>query len=249
MIRCDLHIHSDYCDGKDRPEQIVRAAIARGLDCIGFSSHSYTFFDESYCMSKDKIPAYQAEIAALKEKYKDRIQILCGIEQDYYSTEPTDAYDYVIGSVHYLRCGDAYLPVDESKAILLDGIRQYFQNDVYALAECYFSTAADLVRKTGADIIGHFDLISKFNEEGALFDETHPRYVKAWQRALNQLLAADCAFEINTGAMARGYRTQPYPNADMRRYIKDRGGRLLLSSDSHSADTLCYAFDAWEAFL
>ena len=103
MILQDLHVHTTYCDGKNTPEDLVLAALNRGMKCIGFSGHSYTFFDESYCMSKQNTARYRAEIAALKEKYKGKIKILCGVEQDYYSEEPTVGYDYVIGSVHYIK--------------------------------------------------------------------------------------------------------------------------------------------------
>ena len=56
-------------------------------------------------------------------------------------------------------------------------------------------------------------------------------------------------FEINTGAISRGYRTQPYPSADIRSYIKAKGGTFILSGDSHSADTLCFQFDRWNSEL
>ena len=36
---------------------------------------------------------------------------------------------------------------------------------------------------TKCDIIGHFDLITKFIEQDPCFDVRHPRYVKAWQAA------------------------------------------------------------------
>ena len=78
----DLHTHSYYSDGKASPEEMVLAAIEKGLAEIGISDHSYTFFDESYCVKKDKIAAYKKEIAALKEKYKGKISVLCGVEQD-----------------------------------------------------------------------------------------------------------------------------------------------------------------------
>ena len=69
MLR-DFHTHTIYSDGGNTPEEMVLAAIDRGLECIGFSDHSYTFFDESYCMKLEAIPEYIAEIAGLKEKYK-----------------------------------------------------------------------------------------------------------------------------------------------------------------------------------
>ena len=33
----NLHIHTTYADGKDKPEEIVVEAINRGFDSIGFS--------------------------------------------------------------------------------------------------------------------------------------------------------------------------------------------------------------------
>ena len=104
MMR-DLHTHSTYSDGKASPEEVILAAIQKGLSEIGLSDHSYTFFDESYCMKKDRIASYKAELAALKKKYAGQISVLCGVEQDAYSTESTVGFDYAIGSAHYLKVG------------------------------------------------------------------------------------------------------------------------------------------------
>lgn len=247
MILQDLHTHTVFCDGKNTPEEMVTAAIEKGLVRIGFSGHSPTFFDESYCMSKEGVKNYCAEISALKEKYKGQIEILCGIEQDYYAAAATAPFDYVIGSVHYVKVGEEYLPVDESEQVLLRNVQKYFGGNIYAFAESYFATVGDVLRKTNADIIGHFDLISKFNEGGRLFDESHPRYVAAYKDAIDRLIPYGKPFEVNTGAISRGYRTHPYPSAAMLRYIAEKGGSVILSGDSHSAETLCYAFAAWYA--
>ena len=102
---------------------------------------------------------------------------------------------------------------------------------------------------THCDIVGHFDLIRKFNRDGALFDEHHPRYTAARDRAIQALCSRGALFEINTGAISRGYRTVPYPNREMIDYIRQRGGSFLLSSDSHRADTLCYDFSRLQAEL
>ncbi len=247
MIAYDLHVHTSFSDGKNTPEETVLAAIDKGLQRIGFSDHSYTFFDKSYCMKKEDESAYRSCIALLKEKYADRIEILCGIEQDLYSDMPTNAYDYVIGSVHYLKVGDAYIALDETPEILLSAVKRYFDGDIYSLAEAYFSAVSTVAENTGADIIGHFDLITKFNESGRLFDETHPRYVAAYKAAADRLIKSGKPFEINTGAMSRGYKATPYPSASVIEYIRSQGGRFVLSSDSHSADTLCFAFDRFKA--
>ncbi len=249
MISKDLHMHTVYCDGADTPEDMVLAAIEKGLKTVGISGHSYTFFDESYCMQKGEVPRYIAELRYLRAKYFDRIHVLCGVEQDYYSAYPTDAFDYVIGSVHYLKVGEDYIPVDESVEILNSAVEKYFGGDIYALCELYFETVADIVNKTACDIIGHFDLISKFIEREPLFDVNHPRYVAAWQKAADELLKTGVPFEINTGAVSRGYRTEPYPGREMLGYIREHGGRFVLSSDAHSAGNIGYQFEKYEEYV
>lgn len=249
MITKDLHMHTCYCDGKNTPEEMVQSAIEKGLTTVGISGHSYTFFDESYCMQKADIPRYLAECRYLRAKYFDQIHVLCGVEQDYYSEYPTDDFDYVIGSVHYIKVEGEYIPVDESIEILRAAVQKHFDGDVYALCEAYFATVADVVNKTDCDIIGHFDLISKFIEKEPLFDTRHTRYVAAWQKAVDRLVPYGVPFEINTGAISRGYRTQPYPSAEMREYIREKGGRFVLSSDAHSKENIGYCFDEFEALV
>ncbi len=249
MIKRDLHVHTTYCDGKHSPEEMVKAATQKGMETIGFSVHSYTFFDESYCIKKDKIEEYKEEISALKEKYRGEIEILLGVEQDFYSEEPTDGYDYVIGSVHYIKCGEVYIPVDEDKETLQTAAEKYYGGDIYSLIEEYYRTVKDVAKKTNATFIGHFDLISKFNEDGSLFDEKNPRYVIAWKNAADELLRANIPFEINTGAISRGYKTEPYPSTPIREYIKEKGGTFILSGDAHSKETLSHKFDEFYKFL
>ena len=249
MPLADYHVHTVFCDGKNTPEEMVKAALEKGMEAIGFSGHSHTAFDESWCMSVDGTAAYRKEIARLKKAYAGKIKIFCGVEQDYFSDASTEGYDYVIGSVHYLCVNGEYIPVDESAEDLKAAAEKQFGGDMMALCEKYYRTAANVCEKTNCDIIGHFDLITKFNNGGALFDENDPRYIAAWQKAADKLLRSGKVFEINTGAISRGYRTQPYPSADIRSYIKAKGGTFILSGDSHSADTLCFQFDRWNSEL
>ncbi len=244
-MKADWHVHTSYCDGKASPAEMAAAACRLGLDALGFSGHSHTFFDESWCMSKAGTEAYRREVSALKAEYAGQLEILCGVEQDLFSAESTGSWDYVIGSVHYLKLGDGYPPVDESPEILRAGADKYFGGDVYALAEAYFQTVARVPEIPGCTVIGHFDLVAKFNETARLFGEEQPRYIAAWQNAAEKLLASGLPFELNTGALARGYRSVPYPAPPMLRYLAERGARFLLSGDSHSPDALCHAFDRW----
>ena len=70
----NFHTHTVYSDGKDTPEDIILEAIRMGCSEIGFSDHSYTDFDISYCMSRENTAEYKREIKRLKEKYKGKIK-------------------------------------------------------------------------------------------------------------------------------------------------------------------------------
>ena len=248
-MRRDLHTHTTFSDGANTPVEMVMAAIEKGMDCIGFSDHSYTFFDESYCMLRENIPVYKAQIAALKEQFRDRIHILCGIEQDYYSTEPTDGYDFVLGSVHYLRLGGEYVPVDETADHLVAAAEKYFGGDIYGVVEAYFDTVAGVVEQTGCDVIGHLDLITKFQGQRKLFDTAHPRYVAASRRAADRLLATGKPFEINTSPLFRKAKAAPYPELPLLQYLAEHGAEFVLSGDCHCKEMLCFGFEEFEDYI
>ena len=249
MILRDLHVHTTYCDGKNTPEEMVLSAIGKNMECIGFSAHSYTFFDESYCIKKDKISDYITEINSLKDKYKEKIRILCGIEQDFYSDMPTSEFDYVIGSVHYIKIGNQYFSIDEHKEDFIKIAENYFDGDYYALAKAYFKSVADMAKSFKPDIIGHFDLITKFNNGFNLFDETDGNYQRVKKEAVDKILNLNIPFEINVGAISRGYKLTPYPDIDTISYIAKNGGKLIFSGDVHTKDNLCYQFEKWHEIL
>ncbi len=240
MTPNSYHTHTTFCDGKNTPEEMVREALRLGCTAIGFTGHSYTPFDESYCMSKEGTKEYKACVRSLQKKYAGQIRILLGVEQDFYSEEPTEDYDYVIGSVHYVKKGEVYLPVDESAERQTEIVNRYYGGDFYGLAEDYYANVAQLYRKTGCGLIGHFDLITKFNEKGALFDTEDPGYRAAAERALEALMMCPVAFEINTGAMARGYRTEAYPEKWIIGMLLRMGIMVVKTSDAHSKEDLLY---------
>ena len=244
MIRADYHMHTTFCDGKSTAEEMVLGALDKGLTRMGIVIHAEQFFPISP-RDPEVMAAHRAEIARLREKYRDRIEILCGAECDYYFPVDKKDYDYILGSVHNLMTPDGFVAVDWKPAILTEIAEKYYNSDFLLLAEDYFSTVARL-GEIHPDIIAHFDLITKFNEGNKLFDSNDPRYLAAAYAAVDALLPLGVPFEINTGAISRGYRTRPYPADPILRYIVEHGGKVILCSDSHAAQNVAFQFDTWE---
>ena len=213
MIRTDLHVHSTWSDGKNTLSEIAEEALARGIRALGFSDHVYAPYDAACCMKPGARAAYQREVARLREHYRGKMDIRCGVEQDLFSGEPTDGYDYVIGAVHYLKIGEEYLSVDWKPEFLLRAAD--LLGDIYAAAELYYDEVGQVAAIPGCSVIAHFDLFRKLNRDGSLFDQAHPRYRAAWQRAADRLLKSGLPFEINTGAISRGYQADPYPDGEI----------------------------------
>lgn len=229
----NLHQHSTFSDGKSTMEEVVRAAIAKNFVSIGFSDHSFTACDPSYCMKREQYQNYFAEIARLREKYAGQIDVLTGIEQDYFSEEDPKLYDYRIGSVHYLILNGKCYDVDgrEEQAAC---IANEFGGDLLEYSKRYYELAVKNVEKNKPEIIGHFDVLSKFG----VFDEDDPAYRKIAAEALDEAMKTTPLVEINTGAISRGIKTMPYPHTFLIERVLQNGGEVILSADSHHADTI-----------
>ena len=240
-MKCNFHTHTSYCDGKDTPEEIVIEAIKRGFTDIGFSGHSYNEPDKDFAMTAEDAAAYRKDVRAVAEKYKGKIRILCGIEQDYFSSEPTDDYDYIIGSVHCIQINGKLFSVDESAENFKSTLDTYYDGDYEAMCADYFALEEDVLNKTRADIIGHLDLITKFNE--ILKIKETPEYFSLAKKAVDALVPYGNPFEINSGAIARGYRTAPYPSLQILKMIYEKGGDIMITSDCHDKNFLDCAFD------
>ena len=249
MILTDLHVHSTFCDGKNSPEELVLAAIKRGINKLGILAHSYMVGEEDCSLTPSKEQEFIDEIYALKQKYGDKIEVLCGLEQDIYSKPASKSFDYLIGSVHYFSKDGKKMPIDYSEERFHKGVKELFGGDYLAAAEAYFADVARVIEVTNADIIAHFDLITKYNGENKYFDTANPRYICAYKKAVDKLVKSGKPFEINTGVIYRGYQSHPYPSLDIIEYIKSVGGKFVLSSDAHCKEALCFEFDKWQKLL
>ena len=245
----NLHSHTTYCDGDLPPEALIKAALKKGCRSLGFSEHSYIDFDTYYSMDLDRTSEYVHEVNSLKEKYKGEIEIFLGLERDYLTESAPDGLDFVIGTVHYVNKGGEYVSVDAGAKHQNRMVKTYFGGDYYEMAEDYFAVVAGIIKKTKADIVGHFDLAAKYNFSGSLFDEMHPRYVNAALGAMEEILKDCNIFEVNTGAMYRFNKPEPYPSVFLLKELRKRGGEVIMSSDSHDAQSLCFKFHEMHELL
>ena len=244
IYKQNLHTHTTFCDGKDTPEELVLEAINRGFSSIGFSEHSYMHFSNfSNQLTIEQMPNYINEINQLKTKYQDVIDIFCGLEYELFSEVPVDNLDYMIGSVHYLKFGDEILGFDTNLEKTLNYVKENFGGDGITFAKKYFETLITLPEKHKFDIIGHFDLLMKNNENGRFIDPSAKEYLNLGYEAIHTLKGKIPLFEVNTGAMYRKGNPKPYPAEFMMKHIKDRGGLITITSDSHCCESLDFAFD------
>lgn len=245
----NLHTHTTYCDGKNTPEEMILAAYEKGFQSIGFSGHSYTYYAPEPSMSPDGTERYKEEIAFLKKKYADKMDIFCGLEFDMYSGTDLSGYDYLIGSVHYLTIRDEIIGFDRSADVVRSIIEHYFGGDGMTYAKAYYKTLAQLPEYGNFDIIGHFDLITKHKEKEQFFDTDSKEYRMAALEAAEALAGKIPYFEVNTGAIARGYRSSPYPDPFLIKEMKRLGFGVILSSDCHNSAYLDCGFQMMQELL
>lgn len=247
----NLHTHTTFCDGRDTPEDTVKEAIKRGFDSIGFSAHAITEFNID-CELRD-VSGYIEEVNSLKEKYAGIIDIFLGAEFDYYSAGlmPDGCYDYKIGSVHFAKTdGEEYLDFDYKPEIMRRQINKFFGGNSVAYAKRYYEIMADMPNKIRADIVGHFDLLTKFTEKNPdILDTGNKEYKSAALEALHAVREKMEFFEVNTGAISRGHRTLPYPAPFILDEMKSLKCKLVLTSDCHSKEFLGCHFNESKEYI
>ena len=233
MYRQNLHTHTSYGDGKDTPKQIIEHAKSIGFDSIGFSGHSYMHYSPKNSMSQESTKAYIQDIRALQKQYEGEIEVYCGLEFDMYSIVDLSEYDFVIGAMHYFQKDGRYIPFDRSVEWVQGVIDEEFGGDGLRYARAYYENFAKITDYGRVDIVGHFDLITKHAERHSFFDQADKKYQSYALDALHTLAKTVGVFEINTGAIARGYRTTPYLAPFLLKELKRIGGKILFSSDCH----------------
>lgn len=240
MRYSDLHTHTTFSDGRNTMEEMVLAAIEKGLASIGFSDHSYTPFDSRYCMREEDLPRYLAQLEHLKEKYAHKIEIYKGIELDGFS-ELVDRsrFDYILGDCHYVETDDGLFSVDHARDEHYHTIDTYFSGDIMSYVRAYYNTYVSCTTRNRPDILGHFDLVRKFNA----ISVDDPQYQALASEAMVACLEITPIVELNLNPLARGQRSTPYPEDFLLPIVREHGGHFVLCSDAHRASQLAGYFD------
>lgn len=248
----DYHVHTSYSDDSEYPmEEVVRDAVSLGLEEICFTDHvDYGIkrdwddprgiryrrgsSGEPEHMAKANVdyPHYAAEIAALKDKYKDQITIKMGLEfgmqvhtipqyEKLFSAWP---FDFVILSVHQVENKEFWTQDFQSGRTQAEYNLRYYE-EILALVQQYHNYS----------ILGHLDLISRYDKEGSFpFEKIRPII----EKILITVITDDKGIEVNTSSHRYGL-SDLTPSIDILRLYRDLGGKIItVGSDSHRKEHL-----------
>ena len=257
MIKTNYHTHTTFCDGKNSVEEMAKAAIARGFDILGFSSHSMCTFSTEWHLPVRSHSEYAAEVRRVQHVFADKISIQLGFESDYLyalNTPQKSRYaafkpDYLIGAVHYVMNENGAFAVDESADSLQQNIQRVFGGNVREVVHQYFENEREMLKKGDFDIIAHADLIRKYNARLHLFDERSTEYRAELKSLADCIARAGVIAEVNTGGIARGCTSEPYPSQELLSLLFERGVPVTINSDAHRCEHLDFWFDEAMSYI
>ncbi len=236
----DAHMHTHHSGDSDAPvEDMIKAAIEKGLDGICFTDHfDYDYPDEPDLFLLD-FDAYYKEVSTLREKYADRLPIRWGIEiglQPHITKVNCDVtarypFDFVIGSSHVVHGIDPYYPKYYEGRTEAAAYREYFESILENL-----HTDADF------DVYGHIDYVVRYGPNRNL-DYSYKKYSDVIDEILRTLITQGRGIEINTGGFKYGLG-HPNPTEDIIRRYRELGGEIItVGADAHAPEHVAFGFD------
>lgn len=220
----NLHTHTFRCrHASGREREYIENAIAGGLTTLGFADHvPYPFpngYQSGFRMLCNEMDDYVDTLLALREEYKDRIDIKIGYEAEYYPKYFDDMLklitsrevDYIINGQHFLdnEIGSMHTGRTDSEAILA----KYVDQVIEALGTGVFTYAA------------HPDNMHFIGDE-KIFDKHYTRLIEFAK-------SKDIPLEINLLGI-RDHRK--YPHERFVQLCGEIGAEVCIGSDAHSAN-------------
>jgi histidinol-phosphatase (PHP family) len=231
-----LHLRSDALDAtarehysKANAERYRMAADERGISELGVSEHAYRFtqaldlwrhpFWEQY--AHDDLDDYCGFV-------REQTDLRLGIEADFVpGAEDRTAnllerrdFDYVVGSVHFMREG----AVDMGEYSVWDsGL------SVEEIWRRYFLTLGEAAGSGLFDVLAHPDLVKWWGAERPLPEGDLRRY---YELAIEGIAETGIAVEVSTAGL-RKRAGEIYPAPAFLEMCLEAGASVALSSDAH----------------
>jgi histidinol-phosphatase (PHP family) len=160
------------------------------------------------------------------------------------ATGPSYAgFDFFVGSVHHVHTVPIdYTPEDYARAREISG------GSDEALFKDYFDAQFAMLSAVKPPVVGHFDLIRLLSREP---DASLSRWQGVWERVLRNLdfiHAYGGLVELNFSAVRKGM-SEPYPQREICSAFVARGGRFVVSDDSHATDQVAFGYEKLLPFL
>ena len=234
-----LHLRADDLDATAaehfcgaNAERYRTAAGERGISELGVSEHIYRF---SQALAIWQHPFWQRFAHDDLDEYchfvRAESDLRLGIEADFIAgaedriaaTLEARDFDYVVGSVHFLRDG----------AVDMDDYSVWRSGrSVEDIWRRYFATIAESARSGLFDIIAHPDLVKYWgpaHPQGRTPEGDLRRY---YEPAVEAIAEADVAVELSTAGL-RKPAGELYPSRAFLEMCVDAGVTVALSSDAH----------------
>jgi histidinol-phosphatase (PHP family) len=234
-MKFDFHTHHERCGhAKGVIRDYIESAIHNGLDMVGISDHTPYFGsnddrpEPGIAMAKSEFPNYVREVLDLKQEYQGKIEVLLGIEADFFP-EHVEAYksifdqypfDYIIGSVH--QSGRVSI-FNKKRWNGLTAKQKVEQKDKY------YELIGDSARSGLYDILGHIDAMKGFYPEFSAIQ------TKVVEHTLKMVGEYDVAVEINTSGKMKTVGNW-YPADDMLELALFHNVKVTFGSDAHSPE-------------
>lgn len=241
MYLSNYHSHCTFCDGRSYPEDFVKYAISKGMKSYGFTSHAPLPFDTFWTMKHDDVSEYFQEIARLKEKYSDRIELYCGLETDYLNDDHNASIDfftdlptdYLISSIHYMVHPESgeLMSVDGSYEEFEAAVNSMFDGKIDDVIRTFFRQSKRMVEKGGFEIVGHVD---KIHMNGGKYPGfyAHQELIDELMDDLLQTISLQkMILEINTKSLLSQQMT--FPNQRYFTRIRELNIPITINCDSH----------------
>lgn len=232
----DLHLHSHFSfDSNTNPEENVKSAIKNKIKIIAFTDHLDNFCQNDRDISFD-LDEYFSTIYKLREKYKNQIKILAGIEIGlaYENANKIDKFidenpfDFVIGSIHAVEFKDVWL----NRKNIEKNPEYYYRKYYEYMLECVKSCK-------NFSVLGHIDYIDRYLEDKSVIPD-FSFYEDLIEEILKELIKTNRALEYNAAGF-RNNLSYANPKDEILEKYKNLGGETItLGSDSHFSDTISY---------